>query len=167
MQVKRTGEARNSWALWETAATAEGTDTDSSETLWYTAGTDRKLFRLYTWDETHFHLSQEERGTQEAERRRVERFLQSRRTEFKVTFLLSSDRPFAYLSVDDRPELATVLSSRRGQRQAWDGTKNSHLLKDTFGHYKGEKGEVLAPCAITFQRSQEIWMVISWRRISN
>lgn len=74
------------------------------------------MFRLYTWDETHFHLSQEERGTQEAERRRVERFLQSRRTEFKVTFLLSSDRPFAYLSVDDRPELATVLCSKLYKR---------------------------------------------------
>lgn len=42
-------------------------------------------------------------------RLRVERFLQSRRMEFKVTFLLSSDWPSAYLSVEDMPELATAL----------------------------------------------------------
>lgn len=66
---------------------------------------------LSTWDETHFSLSQEEREGEEVSRLRIERFLQSRRMEFKVTFLLSSDRSFAYLALEGKPELATYASS--------------------------------------------------------
>lgn len=74
-------------------------------------GRDRKGIWLYTWDETHFPLSQEVREGEEVRRLRIERFLQSRRMEFKVTFLLSSDRSFAYLAIEDMPELATYVGS--------------------------------------------------------
>lgn len=147
--VKRTAEARNRWVLWETAAPGEGTDTDSSESLWCMVGRDRKGIWLSTWDETHFPLSQEEREGEEVRRLRIERFLQSRRMEFKVTFLLSSDRSFAYLALEGKPELATYVSSTWGQGQAWGGTKKSHLLKDTFHTIKVSRVEkepwLLAP----------------------